>query len=578
MRVGEALLLNICNTVIAEGDKAVDKLNEAFKEAKITRRLKKARGIGKAGGEIYEKISLLGIEVIKLLEPVEGGNPDWMAIEVILKKLWPTGHAGTRPELLNYVERTSLLWRQWKRVVELMSERDAEVLQSNGGYATFGKECREFCTLYQMMFHEAHCRSFYLHTLIAHAGDFMRELEKHNLTLGMMSNSGAERRHELGRLAFKRSLCGGAWKKRNPKLKDIRNLSVYLAFREISIWQYGMDLLSHHKARCAEEGVDLEIESFRAQIARAKLRPVLPAFSDGMQTVPSETEDAPTGFSSAELAEIEGAMNAASVLEGHTRVPVVGAMRDPESEGASYDPSTDPDLVQDADCCSESDGPGSDDFSDSSESESDADSESDVRVDLNTIFSQDAPMAGDDSDDEDYDGTAVRVGKRPCRRQTRSAVSGQDRLGACGSASGNVCRMIYLCDALQYSDALRGPGPQVYYVRRWAGRQHRITLKLRVEPPSPHPPPLNVPGSRCLQVSGLGHGWAAGGVGPVGRHVHRVQRGVHRQHSQPRAGVSHIRVTPLPPAPPTLPLPLFTPTQGRNEVGCVLSLILILKA
>jgi hypothetical protein len=432
MRVGEALLLNICNTVIAEGDKAVDNLNEAFKEVKITRRLKKATGIGKAAGEIYEKISLLGIEVMKLLEPVEGGNPDWMAIEVILKKLWPNGHAGTRPELLNYVERTSLLWRQWKRVVELMSERDAEVLRSNGGYATFGKECREFCTLYQIMFHESHCRSFYLHTLLAHAGDFMRELEKHDLTLGMMSNSGAERRHELGRLAFKRSLCSGAWKKRNPKLKNIRNLSVYLSFREISIWQYGMDLLSHHKARCAEapEGQEPEIESFRAQIARAKLRPVLPAFSDGTQTVASETEDAPTGFSSAELAEIEGTMNAASVLEGHTRVPDVGVMRDPESEGTFYDPSTDPDLVQDADCCSESDGPGSDDFSESSESESDG--ESDVKVDLMTVFGEDAPMAGDDSDDDDYEGGSVRTSKRPCQRQTRSSASGQDP----GRASG----------------------------------------------------------------------------------------------------------------------------------------------
>ena len=85
----------------------------------------------------------------------------------------------------------------------------------------FGKECREFCTLYQIMYHSDHCKSFYLHTLLAHAGDFMRELAQPDAQrLGMMSNSGAERRHELGRLAFKRSLCGGAWKKRNPKRVD----------------------------------------------------------------------------------------------------------------------------------------------------------------------------------------------------------------------------------------------------------------------------------------------------------------------------------------------------------------------
>jgi hypothetical protein len=88
------------------------------------------------------------------------------------------------------------VWRQWAVVVKLMSERFTEkllkdVVDGEDGFARFGKECREFIFRFQSMSTEDNSKSYYLHTLLHHAGDFMRALQKEGLTLGMMSNSGA---------------------------------------------------------------------------------------------------------------------------------------------------------------------------------------------------------------------------------------------------------------------------------------------------------------------------------------------------------------------------------------------------
>ncbi len=40
------------------------------------------------------------------------------------------------------------------------------------------------CFRYQALFYKMHCKSFYLHTLLAHARDFMRELENFDMCLG----------------------------------------------------------------------------------------------------------------------------------------------------------------------------------------------------------------------------------------------------------------------------------------------------------------------------------------------------------------------------------------------------------
>ena len=253
MRITEAMFYNICQNALAAGDPAVARLNAGMQL--IGLKSKKFQKVRMFNCDNFERLSFLGHEALLLLvKKADGGRRN---IQVLLEHLWPSGDASESPEGLNFVRRSIVLWESWAEVVELMSQRDPENLRKSidgkhgNGFARFGKVCREFVFRYQAMFHKTHCKSFYLHTLLAHAGDFMRELEKHNMCLGMMSNSGAERRHEYGRRAFRRSLCGGCWAKYDPELANKANMSAYLTLREILIWQYGSDLLSHEKARRA---------------------------------------------------------------------------------------------------------------------------------------------------------------------------------------------------------------------------------------------------------------------------------------------------------------------------------------
>ena len=140
----------------------------------------------------YEKLSFLGHESLHLLKRKDGvGDRN---IAVLLKHIWPQGDAPDRLDKVDgasFVARSLDLWEQWAKVVELMIERDPEKVREQKGFENFGKECRDFIFLFQAMFHKAQCKAFYLHTLMAHAGDFMRELGKYGMCLGMMSNSGA---------------------------------------------------------------------------------------------------------------------------------------------------------------------------------------------------------------------------------------------------------------------------------------------------------------------------------------------------------------------------------------------------
>ena len=258
MRITEAMFYNICQNALAAGEPAVARLNSAMQM--IGLKSKKFQKVRMFTCEHYERLSFLGHEALLLLKKNEESGK--RNVQVLLEHLWPSGDASESREGRNFVERSIVLWDCWGEVVELMSERDPEKLRKSmnskygNGFARFGKVCREFCFRYQALFHKTHCKSFYLHTLLAHAGDFMRELEKYDMCLGMMSNSGAERRHEYGRRAFRRSLCGGCWAKHDPELANKKNMSAFLTLREILIWQYGSDLLSHEKARRAAASLE----------------------------------------------------------------------------------------------------------------------------------------------------------------------------------------------------------------------------------------------------------------------------------------------------------------------------------
>jgi hypothetical protein len=66
------------------------------------------------------------------------------------------------------------------------------------------------------------------------------------LTIGMLENSGAERRHEIGRVQFKKALSGGGKAYRGTKAFE--NRSAYLTLRGLPIWQYGRDMLAEMEA------------------------------------------------------------------------------------------------------------------------------------------------------------------------------------------------------------------------------------------------------------------------------------------------------------------------------------------
>jgi len=251
MRVTEALFQQICQFAMAGGVAHLKRLNEALCMTGFkSKRFEKLKNFDSKN---YEKLSFLGHESLHLLKRKDGDGD--RNIAVILKHIWPGGDAPERLDQVKgsrFVARSLDLWEQWAKVVELMTERDVERVREQKGFENFGKECRDFIFLFQAMFHKAQCKAFYLHTLMAHAGDFMRELGKHDMCLGMMSNSGAERRHEYGRRAFKRSLCGGCWAKTDKELAAKPNLIAYLTLREVLMFQYGADLWSHEMAMRAD--------------------------------------------------------------------------------------------------------------------------------------------------------------------------------------------------------------------------------------------------------------------------------------------------------------------------------------
>ena len=382
MRITEAMFYNICQNALAGGNPVVSRLNEALEF--IGFKSKKFQKVRSFSTDHFERLSFQGHEALHLLKHTEEGK---LNIVVLLKMVWPGGDATETAEGRSFVKRSAVLWEQWAKVVALMTERDPQALRNmqGDGFAIFGKECRDFCFRYQSMFHKTHCKSFYLHTLLAHAGDFMRELERYDMCLGMMSNSGAERRHEYGRRAFKRSLCGGCWSKHEPQLANMKNLSAYLTLREILIWQYGSDLLSHELALRAQAGAE-STGTGRTIASRSSLTEENLAFHK--ESLLSQAEYNRENDGIEECIENNGwvtlSFDKSKVLES---IP----LEDDES-GQNYRPGVDHRLTNgEIDVISESSGCGSDD-------ESSEDSEGDVP----RFFRDFEDFPTSDNDDADY--------------------------------------------------------------------------------------------------------------------------------------------------------------------------------
>ena len=256
MRVTETLFYQICQAAQTskKEKQLIERMNTALRDLGINRSYKESLVT-----KTYEKISFEGHQAWVLLDKGSDGR---MGIQRVLDAMWPG--AAEDPGVgktygVKFVPRVMEVWRQWAVVANLMSERFSknlkeDVVDGEDGFARFGKECREFIFRFQSMSTVDYSKSYYLHTLLHHAGDFMRALGLVGLTLGMLSNSAAERKHEYGRRASRKALASNGWRKKSKKYAEKPNLLVYLTMKEINMWEYGEDLVSHEIARCCEAG------------------------------------------------------------------------------------------------------------------------------------------------------------------------------------------------------------------------------------------------------------------------------------------------------------------------------------
>ena len=257
MRVAEALFQQICQAAETSPHESrlVANMNDALKKAGINRKYQKNQQ-----SKAYEKITFEGHQVKALLKEGADGK---MAIETVLEAMWPGAaeDAGVGKMYGKmFVPRTIAVWRQFAVVEKLMSERDPaalkkDIIAGEDGFERFGKECREFIFRFQSMSMLDYSKSYYLHTLLHHAGDFMRALQAEGFTLGMMSNSGAERRHEYGRRASRKALASNGWRKKNTVYDQKANLIIYLTLLEVLKWDYGDDLISYIIAKRVQDGI-----------------------------------------------------------------------------------------------------------------------------------------------------------------------------------------------------------------------------------------------------------------------------------------------------------------------------------
>ena len=399
MRITEAMFLMITQRCL-KNESVIGRLNQGLTEAGICKQFSKTPGA--SGVHTYEKLTFEGHQALRLLAKQDGK----MAVVRILEGMWPSGSCSDHEDGRDYVPRQQALWAQWSEVVSLMTERDpVKVAANRDGFARFAKECREFCHQYQAMYHQEHCRSFYLHTLLHHAGDFMRELQEHGMCLGMMANSGAERRHEYGRRAAKKALVGGCWRSKNPRLASMRNLLAYLTLKEILIWQHGSDLVSHERARRAaslDSTPAGPVESRRAVGSGLSSAP-----ESGLDTVALcaeiGLEKDPTLDSAAEIADEPAAVDllAELVYEGvecKTEGPLPEGVKRRADGVAVYDVEEDVMLHQGRDehweVMSQESAVGSDD----------EDEDDEVRINDLAALRGDWLPDEDDSDDGDFDG------------------------------------------------------------------------------------------------------------------------------------------------------------------------------
>jgi len=269
MRLSEALVKDMFGRAIES--RRVESLKAAF-QRHLNLRDKFQRSSQSKG---WNKVSLYGYECWRFGETDAGGVS---SIEKVIREVWPSGKgilgraAATdrgsgggrrrktgagRPQISSdqeerFIESYIALWRDFNLVVRQMRSKDPH----DEALKNFGVNCRDLGARWCMLLPANRCSTFYLHTLMMHGGEFMEYCLERGVTIGMLENSGAERRHEIGRVMFKKSLSGGG--KAYHGMRVCENRSAYLTLRGILIWQYGRDMLA---ALAAQKRLEEELEA-----------------------------------------------------------------------------------------------------------------------------------------------------------------------------------------------------------------------------------------------------------------------------------------------------------------------------
>ena len=161
--------------------------------------------------------------------------------EVRAPDLEPDAKAAAQKES-RFVHLMCHLWRKFHVVTKQLRCKDPK----DKTLRQFGEKCRDLGARWCMFLPRNRCNSLYLHTVMMHGGAFMTYLLDRNLTIGMLENSGAERRHQIGKVQFRKSLGGGG--SLYFELTGTENRTAYLTLRGLLIWQYGRDFLAYFLA------------------------------------------------------------------------------------------------------------------------------------------------------------------------------------------------------------------------------------------------------------------------------------------------------------------------------------------
>ena len=270
MRLTESLVKVIFGRAVQCRSKVAALNSACTQHLGVQEKFKKVQAEGKKRGG-WQKISYTGYECQRFSKMLEAtsNRPVESAIERVLHEVWPK-HAANESEQAGsgaasravrrrqasnkakkitepqkddqFTDSLCALWRLFHNVTKQMRCKDPTAPDLD----KFGENCRDLGARWRILLPANRCTPLYLHTIMMHGGDFMRYLLESELTIGMLENSGAERRHQIGKIQFKKTLSGGG--RFYKGMVPCENRSAYFTLRGLLIWQYGRDYLAVEEA------------------------------------------------------------------------------------------------------------------------------------------------------------------------------------------------------------------------------------------------------------------------------------------------------------------------------------------